>query len=457
MLWTMTRSYVLMDVMGDSNAGTIRNTPTGSGPRGETRLAPLPSVAVAGRAKTGGCERDSAGPSSSPSTAVPEEETQLSACLQSDQPSVGDPLGMGAEPANPDAKSTSQARSSDKYSGSPGLSQVLGTVLQQLSVSAWVPAAMLVGNIAILLQLRADGNYKIANAAKELAGKPLGTVIILTFSLILATAVTQAFEFEVIRFLEGYFDSANGLVQAFMAMRIKRHENKQRRLLCKLEKAKNRAIDTAVKHMGQFPAHESESPGHLPSDSTGGHRSPDGKARDLRESEWRLLASASALYRVDSTRARLKAYPEKRRLLPTRLGNVLRAAEDNITLERGENIEGYVIRHYDQLSPALQNQHQDYRTRLDMYCCLVLVFSILGLISFAALFRIKPLWGIGIAVAIYSSMAYMSYQAAIATARNYGLIIQEIPQYLARQGEFAATGEPSVIEKLLDFLHRNAM
>jgi hypothetical protein len=63
---------------------------------------------------------------------------------------------------------------------------------------------MLVGNVAVLLQLRVDGSYNIAGAVKELAGKPLGTIIILAFALILATVVTQAFEFEVIRFLGAY-------------------------------------------------------------------------------------------------------------------------------------------------------------------------------------------------------------------------------------------------------------
>jgi hypothetical protein len=424
----------------------------------------LPSVPVAGRVGFGGVEGHWPRPGSNPSEASSQDGAHRSACLQSDQPHVGDPLGMGPELENPDTKSTSQARGSGKYSGSPGLSQVLGTVLQQLSVSAWVPAAMLVGNIAVLLQLRADRSYNTANAVKELAGKPLGTVIILTFSLILATAVTQAFEFEVIRFLEGYLDSANSIVQAFMAARIKRHEGKQRRLVCKLENAKKRAIKTAVEHMRKYPGDDPEVPGvldYLASDSIGGPRDSDGelarKAREITEADWRLLASASALYRIDSTRARLRSYPEERRLLPTRLGNVLRAAEDNIELEKGENLEGYVIRHYDQLSPALKSQHTDYRTRLDMYCCLVLVFSILVLASFAALFRVNPLWGMGIAAVVYGSMAYMSYEAAIATARNYGLIIQEIPQYLARQGASAETSGPSVFEKLFDLLHRNAM
>jgi hypothetical protein len=142
---------------------------------------------------------DSASPGASP-----QDRADLPACRQSDQLDIGDPLTVPSESPDADAAPTDGARGSDKGSGSPGLSQVLGKVLQQLSVSAWVPAAMLVGNVAVLLQLRVDGSYNIAGAVKELAGKPLGTIIILAFALILATVVTQAFEFEVIRFLGAY-------------------------------------------------------------------------------------------------------------------------------------------------------------------------------------------------------------------------------------------------------------
>jgi hypothetical protein len=362
---------------------------------------------------------------------------------------------MGSEPVNPDVKSASEARGPNKYSEAPGLSQVLGTVLQQLSVSAWVPAAMLVGNVALLLQLSADDNYNVAQAVKGLAGKPLGTVIILIFSLILATTVTQAFEFEVIRFLEGYFDSANRLVQVVMAARIQRHEGKRHRLECKLKEATKKARKPAVDRMREFPAYDTKVLDYLADDSATSDGSVDDEVSERAdETDWTPHASASAMYRIDSTTARLKSYPEKSRILPTRLGNVLRATEDNIELEEGENVEGYVVRNYDQLSAALKGQHKDYRTRLDMYCCLVLVFSILAVTSVAALVRISPLWEMAVAVIVYVSMACLSYEAAIATARAYGLILQEIPEYLARQRESAEIDQPSALDKLLALLHR---
>ena len=389
----------------------------------------------------------------------PQERVGSPACRQSDQMDIGDPLPMPPVSGKvDDAPAAAETHGADKGSSSLGLSQVLGKILQQLSISAWVPAAMLVGNGAVLLQLHANANYNIAEAVKELAGKPLGTIIILAFALILATVVTQAFEFEVIRFLEGYFDSANGLIQAVMAWRIRRHEGKRDRLDRLLGVANTNARKQAVEQMKKFPGYAPEVLAYLA-------ESPAKHSKDYDEAlaqkagalNWKRLAPPAARYRIDSTSARLASYPVKNRILPTRLGNVLRAAEDTIELGEYENLEGYVVRHYDQLPEALQSQHKDYRTRLDMYCSLTLVFSMLAAISVVTLYNISPLWGMAIAVVVYVLMACLSYQAAIASARSYGLILQEIPQYLARQEALDETGESSALTRLLSLLHRNAV
>jgi hypothetical protein len=388
----------------------------------------------------------------------PQDSANLPACRQSEQLYIGDPLTVPSEPADADAKPTAEARGSDKGSGSPGLSQVLGKVLQQLSISAWVPAAMLVGNVAVLLQLRADGSYNIAKAVKDLAGKPLGTIIILAFALILATVVTQAFEFEAIRFLEGYFDSANGIIQAIIATRIRRHEGKRERLDSKLRDANRQACQEAVARMRGFRGYDPKVLDYLSQPPPKDSKEFDSEvARKADATNWKRHSSPAELYRIDSTAARLGSYPDKSRLLPTRLGNVLRVAEDKIDLGEYENLEGYVVRYYDQLPPTLQSQHRDYRTRLDMYCSLALVFFMLVALSAITLYAVSPLWGMAVAVGAYALMACLSYQAAIASARSYGLILQEIPQYLARQDAPTEAGESSALARLLALLHRNAM
>jgi hypothetical protein len=362
----------------------------------------------------------------------PQDQACLPACRQKPEPDIGDALGMPPEYVDPDAES----RSSGNDSSALGLSQVLGRILQQLSLSAWLPAAMLVGNVSVQLQLRDDGSYNIPEAVKELAGKPLGTIIILAFALVLATVVTQAFEFEIIRFLEGYPVLFNTLAQPLMRLRIRGHENRLERLSRKLATATDGARLKAVSAMRKLPGFDPEELDYIAENPARDSPKFNAELNDRTASiTWKRYAPAADLYRIDTLVARYEAYPEEHRILPTQLGNVLRAAEDEIGLDDNENLEGYVIRHYEQLSPALQGQHDTYRTRLNMYCCLVLAFVLLFLLSPVTLNSVRPFWGMAIVMALYGLMAVLSYAAAIATARLYGLVLQEIPLFLGRQEE----------------------
>ena len=300
---------------------------------------------------------------------------------------------------------------------------------------------MLVGNVAVLLQLHSNHKFDIARALKDLAGKPLGTLIILAFSLLLATIITQAFEFEIIRLLEGYLDSTHRLIQAGVAFRIRRHESKRRRLEDKHQEAERAAFMQAREVMLSKPAaYERAILDYIEDDI---YQRPQKRvptpavARMIEEIDWREHLPADTLYRMDCIDARLNSYPESNRLLPTRLGNVLRAAEENLPLGDDEDLEGFVIRYYDQLSPSLKDEHKDYRTRLDMYCCLVLVFVALAPLALGLLIGMTPAWGVGLFVAAYAIMVYVCYEAAIASARGYGEILQEMGHYMARANQMS--------------------
>lgn len=386
---------------------------------------------------------------------------KLPACRHCHEQGIGDPLRMRAEPADVDTRPAAEGSALQKSPTTSGLSQLLGKVFEQLNVSAWLPAAMLVGNIAVLLQLWSNGNFNIALAVKDLAGKPLGTVIILIFSLVLATIITQAFEFETIRLLEGYLDSSHNFIQAGIASRIRRHESKRCRLERQLQKKKEAAFMQARAVMLARPGAYDRAALDLLEDEV--YQRPqqgvrnDAVVRMADEIDWKQHLSPETLYRMDCIDARLDSYPQTNRLMPTRLGNVLRAAEDKLTLEPDENLEGFVIRSYDRLSPTLQSEHKDYRTRLDMYCCLVLAFSALAAFSIAFLRNIAPSWGVSVFAASYAVMAYVCYEAAIASARGYGGILQEIDQYLAGQNEPGETEAVSALTRLRTLFHRNPM
>ena len=74
----------------------------------------------------------------------------------------------------------------------------MSRVFEQLNLSSWFPAAVLVGNGAVLLQVQANRSAALGAAVEALTDKPLGVLIVVLFALVIATLMTQAFEFEVI-------------------------------------------------------------------------------------------------------------------------------------------------------------------------------------------------------------------------------------------------------------------
>lgn len=239
-----------------------------------------------------------------------------------------------------------------------GISAFLGKVLNQLSLSAWLPAVMLVGSLAVMLQLHAQRNRSVDKAVIQLVNKPLGLLILLLFAIILTTIVTQAFEFEVIRILEGYWGDnviARGLSFVFTMYQRRKVQQllKQRKelRLKAFHKARllERGIVTPDKRYivdlinAKLTGHEM---------SIGGWRAKK-KIQEAEDYPWRQFAPASLAGSLDSVETRIDEYPKGSRLLPTKLGNVLRAIEDTISTASGTDLERYVITRWDSIPNGL--------------------------------------------------------------------------------------------------------
>jgi hypothetical protein len=367
---------------------------------------------------------------------VVQDGINLSACHRCPERDFSDPLRMASESSAADTRPGADSDAPDESSGSGGLSQLLSNILDQLSISAWLPAAMLVGNVALLLQLHSNRNLNIAGAIKELTGKPLGTLIVLAFSLLLATIITQAFEFESIRFLEGYYNSTNRVIQAGLAFRIRRHEAKRRRLQGRHQQDERDAFMKARHKMLAMDGAYDRAALDIIDDRL--HQRAPRKVtpdveRTIAQIDWRAQLPSHTRYKMDCIRARLDSYPVSNRVLPTRLGNVLRASEEKLPLARSENLEGFVIRHHHELPSALRAEHKEFRTRLDMYCCMVLVFITLALLGITLLIDAAPPWGVALFAGAYCAMSYVCYEAAIASARGYGGALLEIGQQIRRR------------------------
>src|SRR5262249_29462391 len=107
------------------------------------------------------------------------------------------------------------------------------------------------------------------------------------------------------------------------------------------------------------------------------------------ERRWEDDARPGDVHRINALSRRLgENYPrDDRRLMPTRLGNVLRASEDRAHDPDRGSLEGFVQRDYHRLPSTMQGRHDQVRSRLDLYCTLFLVFVGAALAALIALNR----------------------------------------------------------------------
>ena len=240
--------------------------------------------------------------------------TNLSACRQCTEHDFGNPLEVTSEAPTAEAGPATNGETSDKGSAASGLSHLLSKILEQLDISSWLPAAMLVGNAAVLLQLHSNRNFNVVGAIKDLTGKPLGTLIVLAFALLLAAIITQAFEFEVIRLLEGYQSSAHGPIQAMVGFRIRRHERKRSKLETMHEEAEQVAFMQARKEMLRDPEPPDRAMLDLVEDKIFKRNQEIQLAHDVANMRdrinWQARLSGTTAYRLDCIETRLESYPE---------------------------------------------------------------------------------------------------------------------------------------------------
>jgi hypothetical protein len=99
-----------------------------------------------------------------------------------------------AAPASPHAAEQPAADAlADAKAAGEGFSRFVAKVLDQLSLSAWLPATVLVGLTALLFELHSQVHINPGAAIAALAAKPLGIAIVLIVAIVVGTVITQAF------------------------------------------------------------------------------------------------------------------------------------------------------------------------------------------------------------------------------------------------------------------------
>jgi hypothetical protein len=309
-----------------------------------------------------------------------------------------------------------------------GISAFVARVLDQLTLSAWLPAAFLAASVAVLLQFGRAKSTNIANAAVALTKNPLGVLVIMIPLLIVATIVTQAFSFEAIRTLEGYW-RRRGLPSFARTLMIRMHLCRKGAVTRRLHKAYSKALAAAENQIIEggtskivFKALRSNLLDKKPI------RLSSKKSKELDDLDltWRSSCKAWHLARIDRLLEAKEAYPTDSRILPTKLGNLMRATEDRLQ-NTGGNLESFVFERYDAAPRPVQLQHDQYRNRLEMYG--VLVFVSAALVAFTPVVLLRS--GIGLTPVAFISggfaaLSVASYLAAIASASGYCAALRQM-------------------------------
>jgi hypothetical protein len=308
-----------------------------------------------------------------------------------------------------------------------GTSALVGRVLDQLSVTAWLPAALLVASVSILLEFRDQRSIDLPNAIDSLTRDPLQVLVITIPILVIATMVTQAFSFQAIRTLEGY--NANRWPLTYInAIMINRHALRMALLAEELRVSEDYAFENALKEMWKSPGLSSAVIWAIEAERKGREAPKLTRAqkRELLTTDWQAYALAADLSTVERLAGKLDLYPSRSRMMPTLLGNCLRSVEDGLGHVEGD-LESFGLQRRERAPARLRVHHDQFRNRLDMYCTLVFVTALLAVGS-ALILAGSGLGLLEICIVSLSffALCHICYRAAVQSAQAYGTMLREL-------------------------------
>lgn len=312
-----------------------------------------------------------------------------------------------------------------------GLSQLAARILGQLSLSAWLPGAFLATVATLVVTFARQQRIDLPGALASLLNDKWAAVLMVLPTLVVATLVTQAFSFEAIRTLEGYWHRGGPvrwLQRQMIARKLKRKQRIRQQRLALSHQAFMASRSTWLTAKFSQTVVDALELASLDEDDHEvlARMSPDDQ-QVLEHLNWRTRCSPETMARVYYLGKAEEDFPADHRILPTRLGNVMRATEDRLAAG-ADDIEGFALRRRQHANERVQLQHDQFRTRLDMYCTLVFVATLLAAFTLAVLgaslwIRIDVPWTeiawAGCIVIALAILAWTSYQAAIASARGY--------------------------------------
>jgi hypothetical protein len=298
-------------------------------------------------------------------------------------------------------------------------------VLQALTLSSWIAALLFTASVAVLLQFRRQRSTDILNALQELAARPVTTFVIVVVALTIVTIVTQVFSVDAIKTLEGYWGRSKlaGLASRLM---IQRHVRKKDLIFERLRRATKDAVNSAKPRMLRdgIPDPVADA---LEATVLGKKLPPfsDEDRLTFRDTDWRQWCESWRLVRIDNLLTDVKAYPDLSRIMPTKLGNIMRATEDRLVHWGGDEAI-FILQRRGVVSPQVQMRHDQFRNRLELYCTLVFVSASLALLTPIMLFGYLSLIPTAVISVIFAALSAASYHAAIASAEGYCTTLRQM-------------------------------
>lgn len=324
---------------------------------------------------------------------------------------------MSAEPTGSEPSTKQDVRAPDLA----GLSAFVAKVLDQLSLSAWLPGALFAVSVTVLANFADHGDVDLPRVISDVSGNWVTVLVWAVPVLVISVLVIQASSFAAIQFLEGY-GAARGPGRWIRSGLIQWQTSVLNRLERRMRKAKRRAFDGSVDKWADQPtevvmALRATAYGlDVPSLSEAHKDAYDNL-------DWRSECAAWRLARIAEMEDRCKECPARHRVLPTRLGNVLRATEDELD-NAGEDVSDFALRRRALVPARVQLQHDQFRSRLDLYATLTVVNALLVVLSVVLLRWGDVEWQrIAIVAVGFVAFTDISYRASVASARGYCTIL----------------------------------
>lgn len=336
------------------------------------------------------------------------------------------------------------AASSAAKGATETLTQLLAKILNQLSLSAWLPSAALVLIVTFAFNLaeQVGGREQpvplsqaLGPTIASLSNIGFGGVTLLVMVVVVTTMLTQAFAFVSIRVLEGYWGTSKYL-DRIASKKCSHHHGVRDGLAERYKKLSQ----TAWQQVEAIASAETRPGGSEPRFSpamlskleelvlgTLSEQQLSNKEQGVVDRyEWDSHVDNDTLRQRRVVGNRLSDYPAiVSHIMPTRLGNILRRYEDDT---HQDDVEHFVERVYDSLPFTMQLSHDEQRTRLDLYCSMAFVLWFAAITS--SLGFDPSLWRYWVgSIVLAACGSTMTYFAAIATARHYGSILAAISEW----------------------------